>query len=919
VAPAGEIHPAADGSAVADAITAAIEEIDRAEREVRGTSASASRSSAARADALFLLGAAFTFGFLLAAHLVLLRGRRERHRAEGVAARLATIVESADEAIFSVGLDGRIDSWNAAAERLYGAPSRETRGEPSERLVPESRREEWRRGLRAALAGQVVHLESECHRSDGALVPIALSLTPIRDASGAISGASSVARDISQRLAAERALRESEERLELVVRASNDGLWDWDIPSGRVFYSERLQQLLGFRAGELAPTPDALRELVHPEDRSPLALPPATPGDVPRLAFDDDEGDDAGPPRDVECRLRRKDGTYGWFRARGQIILAADGTPMRSCGMLSDVTARKHGDEKLHTYLAEADAARRHAERQAMELARLNDELRVARQDAQEASRLKSEFLANMSHELRTPMTSILGFADLLDDPKLSAGARADYLETIRRSGSHLLEIVSDILDLSKIEAGRMEIERIAFDLPGLIDDVVAVIRPRAEEKGLAFDAVYLTPLPAQVETDPTRLRQILLNLLGNAVKFTDRGAVRLEASVDRETSEHGPRLLFSVVDSGIGMSEAQLARLFQVFTQADASTTRRFGGTGLGLSISQKLAALLGGEIGVQSAPGLGSRFTVAIACVPVAGTARVARPDELLRTPSAESRPEPVSLAGRRVLLAEDGPDNQRLLSLHLRNAGAEVAFAATGVEAREKAVGAVADGRPFDLVLMDMQMPELDGYAATSELRAAGYRGAIVALTANAMHGDRERCLRAGCSDFIAKPVAKDTLLQTAARWMPAGRVVKLDDHRAAAARAVSPPTAPAAAPSPPGQAAAAPPAGEPPDGGAIPPLVSELSGDGDMAEVLGEFVGGLPERVAAMQRCAADRDLQGLRRLAHQMSGAAGCYGFPQITDAARRLEAAAAASGDVARGLADLAALCRRARATALCA
>ena len=558
-------------------------------------------------------------------------------------------------------------------------------------------------------------------------------------------------------------------------------------------------------------------------------------------------------------------GAYAHASARltRVVVLVSDLLALGLVGSSYVIAMRGLAERRRHVVAVEE--ARGQAERQAGELAVLARDRDEARRAAQEASRLKSEFLAHTSHEIRTPMTALVGYTELLGDPDLSPAERAEGLATVRRNGEHLMTIVNDILDLSKIESGRMTIERMACSPFALVAEVAAVLRPRAAHDGLDVEVGYRSPLPETIETDPTRLRQILLNLVGNAIKFTPRGSVRLEVGPVEDT-----RLCFEVIDTGIGLDAEQQARLFTAFSQADASTTRRFGGTGLGLAISKRLAGMLGGDLRVRSVPGEGSTFTLTIDVGSLAGVRLLDRPPEVR---AAAERPEPSAderqaLRGR-ILLAEDGLDARRLLARHLRAAGAEVETAENGLVACELALRAAEAGAPYDLILMDMQMPELDGYAAAARLRAAGYRGPIVALTAHAMEDERARCLGAGCDGFATKPILRRALIEVASAYLA------------------------------PGGAA---------------PLVSALAADAEIARLLDGFVGRLPERLGAMERALGARDLVGLADLAHQLKGAATGYGFPTITEAAAELEAVAAARGEVERALAALADVCRRAAA-----
>lgn len=390
----------------------------------------------------------------------------------------------------------------------------------------------------------------------------------------------------------------------------------------------------------------------------------------------------------------------------------------------------------------------------------------------EKAARAKGEFLANMSHEIRTPMTAILGYAELLSDRDRGGTKpmdRQEVVQTIQQNGRHLLAIINDVLDMSKIEAGRVHVERLNTDTVWLVDEIAGSLRRRAEGKGIGLHVRYDEDTPASFETDPTRMRQILLNLVGNAIKFTEIGGVTIQVSrfLDGGGTSH---LRFSVQDTGIGMTPEQLTlvRDFESFAQADGSTTRRFGGTGLGLKISQSLAELLDGSIEIESEANAGSTFTLVVKASKTSDqrvdlTALPAPVEN--RTPEAEQvAGEALLLAGVRVLLVEDGPDNQTLIAFLLTRAGAEVEVAGNGRVGIERVIAAKREGRAHQLVLMDMQMPVLDGYDATRELRQAGNRLPIIALTAHAMAEDRQRCLGAGCDDYLTKPLDPDLLLAT-----------------------------------------------------------------------------------------------------------------------------------------------------------
>jgi signal transduction histidine kinase len=455
----------------------------------------------------------------------------------------------------------------------------------------------------------------------------------------------------------------------------------------------------------------------------------------------------------------------------------------RNEGLEREVQKRTRIEKKQLSLIAELASAQAKLEEQAVELESQNRSLQAANTRADAANLAKTQFLANMSHEIRTPMTAILGFADLLREQCGDRPTAVQSLDVIRRNGEHLLEVINDVLDLSKIESGRMLVEKIECSPAEIALEVHSLLNLRAQEKGLLFEVQLDPGLPRSIRTDPTRLRQILLNLASNAIKFTPRGSVVLALG----PKAGDPRTLeLAVRDTGIGLSPEQLAGLFQPFTQADATTTRNFGGSGLGLAISQRLAQLLGGTLSAESQLEVGSTFRLLLDLEPTSNESGPP-PAELLRaglpqplepageSPEEERAAESESLVGCRVLLAEDGPDNQRLFALVLRHAGALVTLVDNGRAAVDAAMAALHAGRPFQVILMDMQMPQLDGFEATRLLRSRGYRLPIVALTAHALDSEREKCRVAGCDEFAAKPIDQQRLLALVARHARQGAAV------------------------------------------------------------------------------------------------------------------------------------------------
>lgn len=438
-------------------------------------------------------------------------------------------------------------------------------------------------------------------------------------------------------------------------------------------------------------------------------------------------------------------------------------------------------------------------------------QLAKSQQAAEAANRAKSAFLANMSHEIRTPMTAIMGYLDLLSEgcARKCQVARPDVgnpLDVISQNAKHLLQLIDDILDLSKIEAGKLEIEHTICSTCGILQEVVSLMKVRAIAKGLTLDIECAGPIPETIQSDPTRLRQILLNILGNAVKFTEVGGIRLVVGL--ANSPQGPMLQINVVDTGIGISHEAQGGLFQPFTQADVSTSRKYGGTGLGLTICKRLAELLGGDITVESEPGKGSTFTFTLPTGCLDGVRTVENPAELRFQVREEKSPKVVRdckpLADRRVLLAEDGLDNQRFIAFVLKKLGAEVVVAENGRMAARLIAASETDGKPFDLILMDMQMPVMDGYQTTQYLRSQNWPGPIIALTAHAMQDDRKKCLDVGCSDYLAKPIDRDRFTELLIQYIgasPSQRPISFEQPpKCTCSGSITQPAEPTAPPSP-----------------------------------------------------------------------------------------------------------------------
>jgi len=648
---------------------------------------------------------------------VFLRDITQRKTAQKQLAHFSAIVQSSQDAIMSATLDGRFTSWNPGAERLFGYTAEEMIGRPIALLLPSDRGDEAS-SLFAHLKKdvQIENFETQRRRKDGSLVDVSITLSPICDESDAVIGASAIARNITDRKRAQELVRASEERYRSLVENINLGILLIDGQCRITMINAAAAKLVGRRIDE------CLGQhcfQIFRRRSTPCEDCPGTQAMAQCC------------PRECEVNLDDVEGGRTVY-ARAFPVFDADGTPQGFVEVVEDVTARKRAEQ----------------------------ELRDAKTAAEAANQAKSEFLANMSHEIRTPMTAILGFSDILLESTRD-GDTAEACLIIKRNGEHLLHLINDILDLSKIEAGKAEFDLQPCAPRQIVADVVRTMQVRADAKGLTLSVVCDADVPQEIRTAAVRLRQILVNLIGNAIKFTEVGGVQV-ALRNEPRSDGRRRLRYDVIDTGIGIAEEQLALLFKPFSQVDSSARRRFGGTGLGLAISRRLAQALGGDITVTSTVGRGSTFSVVLETGEPAGDA-CPLPAE---TPCAAAPRSPLP-RDCRVLLAEDGPDNQRLIGFFLRQAGALV----TVVENGRQAVEAIAPpDRPlqaYDVILMDMQMPVLDGYEATRELRRRGYRGPILALTAHAMLEDRQRCLAAGCDDYMSKPLDRAALVRLVAK--------------------------------------------------------------------------------------------------------------------------------------------------------
>jgi PAS domain S-box-containing protein len=548
--------------------------------------------------------------------------------------------------------------------------------------------------------------------------------------------------DITDRIEAEAALRESEQRLRQAQEMARLGYWKWNTKTGDVEWSDEVYRIFGLNPKEFTPNIDSILS------RSPWPEYHNRGEELLRHVMASRDGGS------YEQKFLRPDNSIGYYHSTYQGRYDEAGNLIAIVGTVLDITERKLAEEELKTH-------KEHLE----DLVKLRtDELVSAKDAAEAANRAKSDFLATISHEIRTPMTAILGYADLLMDPTLEASTRNNYATTIHRSGEHLLALINDILDLSKIEAGKVKMLFERCSLVALLADVKELLLPRTQKNCLAFSVEYAGPIPEAIYSDGDRLRQAIINLAGNAIKFTEKGGVRIVATFLPATAQKDASIRIDISDTGIGIPPETMANLFRPFTQGDPLVTRKYGGTGLGLVISHHIAKLLGGDLTATSEQGKGSTFSLTIPTGSLDGVTILQNPGDFAIQEADRTKPwtsGAADLTGVRILLAEDGIDNRELIETLLQHVGAIVETAENGRIAVEK-----TQGQAFDLILMDMNMPEMDGYEATRVLRDRGYSGPIVALTANAMIGDSERCLEAGCDGYLTKPIDRKRLIQLVA---------------------------------------------------------------------------------------------------------------------------------------------------------
>lgn len=671
--------------------------------------------------------------------------------------------------------------------------------------------------------------------------------TPLLNASGTQVGSVHICHDITERKRAEEALMQSEKNYRELIEYARTVILRWDA-NGKVSYINDFgERCFGYKRFELIGR--HLNDSIVPETDSY--------GRNLRQLIDDIVRSTA-EYHEIEYENITRDNRRIWMHWNNTAVYERDGSLAEILSIGSDVTSRKEAEERLHETNQYLEMAVQRSSELAAEAARAN----VA----------KSEFLANMSHEIRTPMNGVIAMAGLLTSTSLSEEQRS-YANIIRKSGKQLMAIINDILDYSKIEARRMGLEEVSFDLVDIMAGVMTMMESVAAEKGLGFAYLVEPDVPTLVCGDPVRLRQVLLNLTSNAIKFTERGSVNLRVSLGSLEDEQLV-LSFAVSDTGIGISPEQLALIFDPFTQADSSMTRRFGGTGLGLSISRQLVELMGGRLTVSSRVGEGSvfRFTAALKRLSVGETARL-REEDLEHGLLQQSAVFAGYRGKAKILVVEDNPTNQRVASALLEKAGFSYTLVGSGYEALR-----LMEDELFDLVLMDCQMPGLDGYETTSLIRSRDvavlrHDIPIIAMTANALEGDRDKCLQAGMDDYISKPIEVVRLVLLLEKWLSLESAGQKNGQTA-----------------------------EPIGESQLPAAVVELSvfdeddylrrnlDDRDLAqEVLNMFVASTPGYLAALQSHLECRNAAEVRMQAHTIKGACATIGAELMRMTAQRVE------------------------------
>ncbi len=513
------------------------------------------------------------------------------------------------------------------------------------------------------------------------------------------------------------------------------GSWEWNVQSDRILWSDELFRIFDVEKEKFDPSYRAYLARLNPEMREQIAV---------RVERSVATGDDFS----FENRVRTANGERFVF-SRGRVIKDENGRTLKMVGTSQDISERKQTESEL---LEAREELEKRVEERTLQLEHALLREKAAKEAAENANQAKMQFLANMSHEIRTPMNSILGFTEILSSERFTPEKTKEFMDRIRVSGNQLMRLIDDILDLSKFEAGQIPIQKTVVALKDLVEDAVNSFQPAMKAKELDLELLYRGNIPQKIFTDGNRLSQIIINLLSNAIKFSETGKIRVTVSAA------AGELSLDVEDSGIGISAGNQATLFQLFSQGDSSVARKYGGSGLGLALSRRISEAMGGRLElIRSQPGAGSHF-------------RLQAPIEAVPVPSVESAPahaasaDGTAAAGRMILLAEDSPDNAYLICHFIRPLGYQVDVATDGLQAVE-----AVKQKSYDCILMDIQMPGMDGLEATRRIRAMGFTNPIIALTAHALAAEAERSIQAGCNQHLTKPVSRADLAQAlSSQW-------------------------------------------------------------------------------------------------------------------------------------------------------
>ncbi len=753
--------------------------------------------------------------------------------------RFRIMADSCPTMIWVTDAEGENRFSNRTYLEFFGVSYERVGGNGWQPLIhPDDRAEYIRVFLRAVQERTACTVQARVRRGDGQWRWVVSDAAPRWSPGGEFLGHVGTTADITERKEAEAAVRNSEEKFRQFAENSHEVFWMMTADASEILYVNPVYETIWERTCEsLYRNPMSWAESIVPEDQ-----------ESSHACF---ERQMQGKCEVSEYRIKTPGGVERWIADRAFPIRDQSGQLIRVAGIAEDITERKR---------YEADLVR-------------------AREAADAANQAKSSFLANMSHEIRTPMNGIVGMLQLLAETELTPEQRR-YAKVAQASGRTLLSLIDDILDLSKIEAHRVTLERLNFNLRSVIEEVLESLRPQANAKGLGLTGRFTVETPEVVRGDPQRLRQVLVNLVANAVKFTERGQVTLTASlVSREQGKSVVRL--EIVDTGIGIRAEQASQLFSPFVQADSSTTRKYGGTGLGLAISKQLVEMMGGKIGLESREGQGSTFwfTVVFEDPAVSGVAQelpqgkrpgaAGKPSSGRLTAPAKTAPGSGEF---RILVAEDNPTNQLVILAQLGKLGYRATAVGNGAEAIEE-----LGKQKYDLVLMDCQMPVMDGYAATRRIRESGnLRIPVVAVTAHVMAGDQDKCLRAGMDDYLAKPVEIDRLAATLAEWLPRAEE---KPPEAATARA-----APAEASEEPAAASN--------ESFNETVLLHRMMDDRELAsKVLQGFLYDCPSQLENLRRRLEEADAPGASMQAHTLKGSAATVAADGLRDIALEMEGA----------------------------